>query len=116
MASSMNQAKHGHMTLIAPRFAPPLDAGFRPAVLANHAYTEQAKQSGQSVPLILSLERAGGAVSRFETVAYPEDHSGAAESLAYCERLVKFLLWQRGSWQITVGGPEYLGRAIRQIY
>jgi predicted NBD/HSP70 family sugar kinase len=116
MARAIDDAKLGQMTLIAPRSVPPLDDGFRPAVLANHAYTDQAKKSNQSVPLILSLERTGGAVSRFETVAYPEDHAAAGESVAYAERLVKFLLWQRGGWRVTVGGPAYIGKAIEQIY
>ena len=49
--------------LIAPRFLPPLDGGFRPAVLANHAFRREVEASGRGVPLVLALERAGDAAA-----------------------------------------------------
>ncbi|HEX72390.1 MAG TPA: ROK family protein, partial [Candidatus Hydrogenedentes bacterium] len=49
--------------LVKPRFIPPLDAGFRPAVLANRAFQQRVDAAG-GVPLVLGLERSNGAVSR----------------------------------------------------
>ncbi len=106
----------GISRLTEPQVIPPLDRDFRPAVLANHDFTGRVGKSGDSVPLILCLERPDGSVSRFETVAVTENHPLAADALAYCERLIKFLLWQRGGWCVFVGGPEYIGRAIQQQY
>ncbi len=40
-------------TLVAPRFVPPLDPGFRPAALANRAFRREVEQSGVGVPLML---------------------------------------------------------------
>jgi len=104
------------MELPVPRISPPLDDGFRPAVLANQAFREAVSESGAGVPLVFGLERADGSVSRFETEVFCQDHPGAAENLMYAERILKFLLWQRGGWKVYVGGPEGIGKAIRGRY
>jgi predicted NBD/HSP70 family sugar kinase len=102
--------------LVKPRFVPPLDANFRPAVLANRLFQEKVQDSGVGVPLVLGLERADGCVSRFETMVFPDDHPQAAANLSYAERLLKFLLWQRGAWKVYVGGPKHIGNYIQKCY
>ncbi len=102
--------------LVEPRFVPPLDEEFRPAVLANRMFQEKVQHSGVGVPLVLGLERADGCVSRFETLVFPDDHPQAAANLRYAERLVKFLLWQRGGWKVYVGGPKRIGNYIQTCY
>ena len=102
--------------LVAPRFLPPLDEGFRPAVLANHAFVDSVRKSGQETPLVLGLERSDGSVSRYETIVFPEDHPQANANLEYAERLVKFLLWQRGGCTVYVGGPPSIGAYITKCY
>jgi predicted NBD/HSP70 family sugar kinase len=104
------------LDLIAPRLVPPLDPGFRPAVLANHAFRQEVDRSAGGVPLALALERPDGAVSRFETEVLPEGHPRAEANLTYVERTCKFLLWQRGGWRLTVGGPAYIGEHICRCY
>ncbi len=99
-----------------PRFVPPLDAGFRPAVLANRAFRKKVEETGGGVPLILGLERTNGAISRYETCVFPEQHLLAEANLFYAERLVKFLLWQRGGWKVYVGGPASIGRYLTDCY
>jgi hypothetical protein len=103
-------------TLLKPKFAPPLDAGFRPAVLANRAFQKEVADCGAGVPLVLGLERADGSVSRFETTVFPAGHPQAEANLVYAERLLKFLLWQRGGWRVYVGGPLSVGDYIRACY
>jgi predicted NBD/HSP70 family sugar kinase len=68
------------------------------------------------IPLIIGLERSGGEFSRFETVVYPEDHPRAEANFRYVERLVKFLLWQRGGFRVYVGGPRGIGEHIGNCY
>ncbi len=104
------------LTLIKPKFTPPLDDNFRPAVLANRAFQQAVKDSQAGVPLVIGLERAEGAVSRFETLVFPDGHPQAAANLPYVERLVKFLLWQRGGWKVYIGGPQAVGEYIQQLY
>ncbi len=100
--------------LVKPGFTPPLDEGFRPAVLANRAFSQQA--AGVGVPLVIGLEREGGKISRLETRVFPEDHPQAQANLKYTERLVKFLLWQRGGFKVYIGGPHSIGEYVHQCY
>ncbi len=102
--------------LIAPRFVPPLDPEFRPAVLANRAFRDAVASSGEGVPLVIGLERSDGTQSRYETVAFPEAHPRAEGNLFYAERLVKFLLWARGGWRVSVGGPGSIAEQLRRVY
>ncbi len=102
--------------LVEPKFLPPLDADFRPAVLANRAFQKEVADSGVGVPLVFGLERPGGSVSRFETTVFPDGHPRSETSLTYAERLFKFLLWQRGGWQVHVGGPRSIGNYLQDCY
>jgi predicted NBD/HSP70 family sugar kinase len=104
------------LRLVKPRFVPPLDESFRPAVLANRAFQAEVEVSGVGVPLVLGLERADGSVSRFETTVFPDSHPRAAANPMYAERLVKFLLWQRGGWKVYVGGPQSIGNYTKKCY
>lgn len=72
--------------------------------------------SGAGVPLVLGVERNDGEVSRYETVVFADGHPQAGANLRYVERLVKFLLWQRGGWKVYVGGTRRIGEHIRQCY
>jgi len=102
--------------LARPRVPAPLDSGFRPAALANRAYRKAVADSGEAVPLVIGLQRGDGTTSRYETQVFAEGRSMAELNLPYAERLVKFLLWQKGGWQVTVGGPRSVGEHIRKVY
>ena len=88
---------------------PPLDSEFIAPVLFNRAYAERAA-SGQ--PLILALERESGLVSRFETRIL----EGDPDTQRYIERIVKFLLWSRGGWKLTVGGSASITDFLSREY
>ena len=60
--------------------------------------------------------RSEGSISRFETSVFAEDHPRAAENLYYAERILKFLLWQKGGWKVYVGGPHGIGAYLQKIY
>ena len=98
---------------LAANFPAPLDPQFQPAVLFNRRYVAATKKSGRAVPLVIGLERENKLVSRYETVVFPE--ADAATRL-YAERLVKFLLWQRGGWKLFIGGPKAIGEFVKKIY
>ncbi len=102
--------------LVAPAFVPPLEPEFRPAALANRAFRREVAASGDGVPLVIGLERPDGSVSRFDTVAFPDGHPRATANLVYAERLVKFLLWARGGWKVTIGGPASVGEQVARTY
>jgi predicted NBD/HSP70 family sugar kinase len=104
----------GKLELIPPRIQPSLDAQFRPAVLANRNFQAQTHPTGDL--LVIALERCDGQISRFETKVYPSDHPNVDANLQYVERLIKFLLWQRGGFRIYIGGPKQIGEYIRKCY
>ena len=101
-------------TLIRPKIVPALDDSFQPAALVHRAFRESVSQTG--VPLVIGLERGNGEVSRFETKVFPEGHSEFESNFQYIERIVKFLLWQRGGFKVYVGGPRAIGDYIRTCY
>ena len=98
--------------LLNPQFRPVLDPDFQPASLWNRAYRALVSQSGGGVPLAIALERADGAVSVFRTAVLP-DHD---ETQRYVERLLKFLLWQKGGCHITIAGDAKLVPYLRGVY
>ena len=100
--------------LVKPGFIPPFDPGFRPAALANRNFRRDV--AGIGVPLVIGLERSDGEIGRFETMVFPEDHPRAGEDLYYVERILKFLLWQRGGWKVYIGGPRFIGDYISKAY
>ncbi len=102
--------------LTPPRTVPVLEPSFRPPVLANRTFAQAVHASGGGVPLVLALERGDGSVSRFETRVFPEEHPQAAANTFYAERLLKFLLWQRGAWRVYAGGPHSVGLYLQQCY
>jgi predicted NBD/HSP70 family sugar kinase len=104
----------GSLELIRPLIQPPLDEEFRPAVLANHQF--QAKTTSTGTPLVIGLERADGEISRYETRVFPTGHTGEQENYPYVERLLKFLLWQRGAFKVNIGGPREIGEFIANCY
>jgi predicted NBD/HSP70 family sugar kinase len=107
---------NNRIRLIEPRFVPPLDPGFRPAVLANRAFQMDVAASRRGVPLVMALERDDGSVSRHETMAFVADHPRAQENLYYAERILKFLLWQHGGYRVYVAGPQGVAEGIRNFY
>src|SRR5262245_34069213 len=101
---------------VAPKVLPPLDPEFRPAYLGNRHFEASAKASGQAVKLVFALEAAAKSVTRFESLAFPSGHPLAAANLAYAERIVKFLLWARGGWKLSVAGPREIVSHLKHVY
>lgn len=99
-----------------PRKLPCLDPDFRPAVLANRRFREEAARGGKGVPLAIAVEAESGMVSSYKTEVFPESDPRSASNVNYVERIVKFLLWQRGGWRVVIGGPAKIGKAIGAIY
>ena len=102
------------LQLVPPQVQPPLDESFRPAILANQNFQREVESIG--VQLVLGLERNGSEFSRFETKVYPEDHANFAANYQYIERIVKFLLWQRGGHTLYVGGSHKIAEYLRKTY
>lgn len=101
---------------VKPKFIPELDPNFRPASLENRAYLAAVENSGKKAPLAIELERGAGLTSTYRTFVFEEGTGMEEANFFYVERLVKTLLWQRGGWKITVGGPRSIGEFILKAY
>jgi predicted NBD/HSP70 family sugar kinase len=103
------------MLAISPSSRPVLDPEFVPASLWNRAYREQV-ENGRSENLAIALERGSGSVSVFRTAILPHEGANVALNERYAERLLKFLLWQKGGWRVTVAGNPRLAECLRGVY
>lgn len=100
----MNDAE---VLTLSPRVQPPLDPDFVPAELWLRAYDKRVAADAGRHSLAIQLGRPDGTQSIFRTTVLP--HEGAAASLNryHLDRLIKFLLWQRGGSTIRIAGlPE----------
>jgi len=104
------------LPLVAPRVCPVLDPAFRPAILATRAFHALVSATPAAVPVGLALEQADGSVFRFDLMVLPESHPQAAANRTYLERFVKFILWSRGGWRISVDGPAPLAAHLSRHY
>src|SRR3954471_5960176 len=104
------------LPLIAPRVTSALHPEFRPGVLATRAFDEMVRATGSGVPVRIALEQSDGSVFRHETTVLPEDHPQAAANAPQVERLLKFLLWSRGGWKISIDGPAVLASHLERHY
>ena len=102
--------------LPVPETTPPLDPDFRPAALANRAFVDAVNASGEGVDVKIALERGDGSVSVYETVAWAPDSPNAGANMRYAERLVKFLLWQRGGYRVIIGGHQQIADHLVDAY
>jgi predicted NBD/HSP70 family sugar kinase len=103
------------MFAIAPKLPPPLDPDFLPASLWNRAYRCAVESSG-GAPLAFALERSDGSISTFRTTVLPHRGANIPLNERYSERLLKFLLWQKGGHRITVAGDEHIADYLRGVY
>ena len=104
------------LPLVAPRVCPVLDHAFRPAILATRAFHALVSATPGAVPVGLALEQADGSVFRFDLMVLPESHPQAAANRTYLERFVKFILWSRGGWRISIDGPAPLAAHLSRHY
>jgi predicted NBD/HSP70 family sugar kinase len=98
------------------RHRPVLDPGFVPAVLWEHAYRFAVRASGAGVDLGIALLRQDGTTFRHKTRILPATAANAALNRKHVERLVKFLLWQKGGCTVLVSGCDPVARGLAAAY
>ena len=95
---------------------PELDAQFVPAALWNRAYRTQVDASGESVAIAIALLRPDETCSVFKTKILRLSVENEALNLRYLERILKFLLWQRGGSKVLVAGCDPLVEKLAASY
>ncbi|GAB4109132.1 MAG: hypothetical protein Kow001_08700 [Acidobacteriota bacterium] len=99
---------------IHPKTKPELDPGFVPAALWNRAFLEAARREKAEDLGVAVVQDAETNVVRFPLL--PHEGEGARLNLRFAERLVKFLLWQKGGHEVCIQGPVELVADLQKIY
>ncbi|MCW1916071.1 ROK family protein [Luteolibacter sp. GHJ8] len=95
---------------------PVLDPSFVPAVLWNRNYRTSAQERSDSRELDLALVRADGTAFRWSSPILPDTVEHFGSTLRYVERVLKFLLWQKGGSRVLISGAPELVPALAAIY
>jgi predicted NBD/HSP70 family sugar kinase len=95
---------------------PELDPEFVPAALWNRVYRMTADQSGAPVDVSIALVRPDQTCTVFETRILPPAAENEVLTLRYLERILKFLLWQRGGCRVLISGCDAVARKLAAIY
>lgn len=104
------------MKEITPQFRPSLDPDFLPAALWNRAYAELVAADAAARPVALALVRPDGGASVYRTSVLGAGHLVAELTLRYVERLLKFLLWQRGGHRVLLAGADEIVPELARSY
>jgi len=99
-----------------PKFLPELHPTYRPAVMVNRAFESVARDTGSAVEVGIALEQADGSVFHYQTVLFASDHELSNNNFRHLERMVKFLLWQRGGWKIHLSGADAYVQQLQEYY
>ena len=85
-----------------------------PAVLWNRAFKEKVEASGAGRPFKLAMSRPTGFVAVHEGALLPVEEIEL--NLKYVERLLKFLLWQKGGNRIMIEGAPEIAESLAKVY
>ena len=104
----------GHLS-VNLKHRPVLDPEFQPASLWNGFYDAMNTLEGCEL-LAIALERGDGGVSVYRTAILRHEPPNAQLNYYYTERLLKYLLWQRGGCRITISGEPRIAEYLRAVY
>ena len=68
------------------------------------------------MPFALALERGDGSISVYRTATLPHQGANVEWNCRYAERLLKFLLWQKGGYRVMVAGEPGLADYLGAVY
>lgn len=104
------------MMTISPKIRPTLDPEFIPASLWTRQYRAAVQDGSGGSKLAVALERTDGSISVHRTDVLPHQGANVPINHRYVERLLKFLLWQKGGYRVTIGGDPSLAAYVRTMY
>jgi len=102
--------------LVKPKLMPPMDPNYIPPKLANDQFRKKVNETKDATKVIIALERLNRSISRFETKIFSEEHPLFESGFYYIERILKFLLWQKGGWRVYIYAPQPLIRYLEETY
>ena len=104
------------MLTVNPKIKAVLDPEFVPAVLWNREFQKLAANDPNKIDIVIALKRPNGTVSTFKTAILPYTEANKALNLKYVERIIKFMLWMKGGYEVVIANCPALADDIRKIY
>ncbi|MBQ9789371.1 MAG: ROK family protein [Lentisphaeria bacterium] len=104
------------MLTVNPKIKAVLDPEFVPAVLWNREFQKLAATDPNKIDIVIALKRPNGTVSTFKTAILPYTEANKALNLKYVERIIKFMLWMKGGYEVVIANCPALADDIRKIY
>jgi len=101
---------------IKTAFKPVLDPEFVPAISWTRAYLGKVARDANARQIHLSLSRPDGTTFRWAGPVLSPGGANDAATLRHIERIVKFLLWQKGGSRIRIAGAPEVVAALAEIY
>lgn len=95
---------------------PPLDPGFVSAALWTRSYRRLVARDAGARPFALVLTRPDGTVFRHDEPLLGPRHPESAQTFFHVERLLKFLLWQKGASRVLVAGAPEVAAYLSEAY
>jgi len=87
---------------------PALDPGFIPMTVFNRAFLKQAKK-----PISVCIERDGQKMAVYDTFI---TGTNTVADKYYIERLVKYLLWAKGGFKVSIFGDDDIASYIKEAF
>ena len=101
---------------VNPKINPPLDSRFVPASLWNRAYRTLAGKQNDARQLTLSMVRDEDCVFSRSEPLLPDTAAFAEDNFRFVERMLKFLLWQKGGWKVVISGADEVVVRLQSEY
>jgi len=101
---------------ITLKVPPPLDPTFVPAALWTRAYRAHVARDPAARDIAITLIRDDNGATTHRTRILSPAHPQSALTLRHIERMVKFLLWQRGGHRVHIAGADELVAPLAAIY
>lgn len=98
------------------KIIPPLDPRFLSAALWTRDYRRLVARDADARPFALALLQPDGSVFRHEESLLSAAHPEAPRTLRHVERLLKFLLWQKGGSRVLVAGAPDVAAYLKNTY
>ena len=99
-----------------PRIRPPLDPGFYPLILQMQALELSVRPEISAEKITIALRRNSGQISHYSLRIPPRSREPDPATFFCIERTVKFLLWSRGGFEVTLSGPRWIADRLSAIY
>lgn len=98
------------------KYVPSLDKNFTPAVLVVREFIEKVKESNNSTPLAICLERTHGYNYTYNIDIFKDNTGHDEENFRIIERIVKSLLWLVGGFRIYIAGSPVIAKKLKEVY